>query len=130
MGYYINPPNETKEEWLNDNGMEVTDPSWDALPNFRPTEFQDDDGVYVCLVDNGPFTAAGICYNEAEFNEFRAPDPIPEELAASKERADAMGMYTVQLDTGDQRPRKWYVVPRKDIIDVCPDVEDRLEAGL
>ena len=104
MGYYINPSDETKEEWLNNNGIEVTNPSWDALPNFRPTEFQGDDGVYVCLVDNGPFTAAAVCYNEQEFDEFNRDD--------------------------EPRPRKWYVVSREDIINVCPDVEDRLEDTL
>ncbi|KKL05784.1 hypothetical protein LCGC14_2219200 [marine sediment metagenome] len=99
MGYYINPPNETKEEWLNDNGIEVTVPEWDLLATNFPG------GVYVCLVDNGLFTAVGIAYKESEFNEFN--------------------------DTShDDRPRKWYVVPHEDIINVCPDVEDRLEAGL
>ncbi len=96
MGYYINPPSGTKEEWLNNNGLEVTGPEWGLLATNFPGR------VYVCLVDNGPFTAAAIAYNEQEFDVFNAPD--------------------------DTRPRKWYVVPSDCIIDVCPDVEGRLEA--
>ena len=81
------------------------------------------------MVDNGPFTAAGICYSEQEFDEFRAPDPTPEEISASNAEAEAQGLRVVNLNTGDQRPRKWYVVLRSDIIDVCPGVADRLEVG-
>ena len=118
MGYYINPPGETKEEWLNNHGLEVTgdDVTWGRLPDM----------ILVCLVDNGPFTAAGICYSEVEFDEFNASDPTHEEVAEAKARAEASGIFTVQLDTGDQRPRTWYVVPRSDIIDVCPEVAERL----
>lgn len=103
MGYYINPRAGTKEGWLNDHGLEVTGPEWGLLAtNFRGAiGNRGNDGVYVCLVDNGPFTAAGICYNEAEFDAFNAP--------------------------GDSRPMTWYVVMRGDIIDVCPQVEEKLE---
>lgn len=102
MGYYINPPEGTKEGWLNDNGLEVTDPSWGLLAtNFRGAMGnRGNDGVYVCLVDNGPFTAAAVAYNEAEFDAFADPT--------------------------DPRPRTWYVVMRSDIIDVCPEVAERL----
>ena len=118
MGYYVDPPTGTKEEWLDFHGVEVMpgDLSWGHLP----------DTVLVCLVDNGPFTAAGICYNEANFNEFRALDPTHEEIAASNARAGAQGIAVTNLDTGDQRSRKWYAVPRKFIIDVCPRVADVL----
>ncbi len=117
MGYYIDPPEGTKEEWLTNHGVEVSgDLRWGHPP----------DTVLVCLVDNGPFTAAGICYNEAEFNEFRALDPAHEEIAESNARAEAQGIKVFNLDTGDQRPRKWYAVPRKSIIDVCPSVVDVL----
>lgn len=27
----------------------------------------------VCVVDNGPFEAAGYCYDRSEFNEFSSP---------------------------------------------------------
>ena len=118
MGYYINPQHTSKEQWLNDYGLEVIgdDVKWGRLPDM----------VLVCLVDNGPFTAAGICYDEVEFNEFRGPDPTPEEIAESKARAEARGINVFNLDSGDQRPRKWYVVPRSDIIDVCPEVVEKL----
>lgn len=101
MGFYINPPNdETKEAWLSAHGTELTDdPTWEALVNLTGINPPDDDGVYVCLVDNGAFRAAGICFSEAEFDAFRAPD------------------------RGQQRPRTWYVVPRDKIIEVCPKVE-------
>lgn len=128
MGYYINPQHTSKEQWLNDYGLEVTDPTWDLLAtSFPGTEHSPEGrGVYVCLVDNGPFTAAGICYNEQEFDAFNAVDTTHEEIAAAKAEAEAAGVFAVSLDSGDQRPRKWYVVPRKDIIDVCPDVAERL----
>lgn len=126
MGYYVNPRTGTKEAWLDAHGLEVTGPEWSYLATNFPGLTPEGNGVYVCLVDNGPFTAAGICYNEAEFDAFRAADPTPEEVVESKVRAEAAGIYTVQLDSGDQRPRTWYVVPRKDIIEVCPDVEERL----
>ncbi len=117
MGYYIDPPEGTKEEWLNFHGVEVAgDLRWGHPP----------DTVLVCLVDNGPFTAAGICYNGAEFNEFRALDPTHEEIAESTARAEKQGINAFNLDTGDQRPRTWYAVPRSDIIEVCPRVEERL----
>ena len=103
MGFYINPVQGTKEEWLTAHGIEVADPEWKLLAtNFGGGDSPDDDGVYVCLVDNGAFRAAGICYSEAEFNACRAPD------------------------SGVQRPRTWYIIPREKIIEVCPDVEEVL----
>ncbi len=118
MGYYVDPPTGTKEEWLDFHGVEVMpgDLSWGHSP----------DTVLVCLVDNGPFTAAGICYNEAEFNEFRALDLTHEDIAALNARAEARGIKVFNLGTGDQRLRKWYAVPRKSIVDVCPRVAERL----
>lgn len=89
MGFYINPDAETwgtKEDWLTVFGEVVKEPEWPPAPDL----------VLVCLVDNGPFTAAAICYNEQEFDEFNRDD--------------------------EPRPRKWYVVPKVDIIQVCPDV--------
>ena len=102
MGYYINPPEGTKEEWLENNGLEVMGPAWALLATNFPglMNHLEGRGVYVCLVDNGPFTAAAVAYSEAEFNAFNHPS--------------------------DYRPKKWYVVPRRDVIGVCPDVEERL----
>ena len=129
MGYYINPTNETKEEWLNNNGLVVTEPEWHLLAtNFPGTQHSPEGrGVLVYLVDNGPFTAAAICFSEQEFNELRASDPTPEEIAKSKVRAEAAGGLVLSLDSGKQRPRTWYVVPRNHIIEVCPSVEACLE---
>ncbi|KKK56068.1 hypothetical protein LCGC14_3068240 [marine sediment metagenome] len=103
MRYYINPSGETKEAWLNNHGLEVFYPAWDLLTTNFPglMKHPEGRGMYVCLVDNGPFTAAAICYTEQEFDEFNDPS--------------------------DPRPQTWYVVPRKDIIDVCPEVAGKLQ---
>lgn len=60
MGYYINPPDETKEAFLAREGTPTT-------PNLPA-----DDGVaLICLVDNyGVFSAAGIVYDAAELADF------------------------------------------------------------
>lgn len=74
MGFYINPENQTKEEWL--------------LNNARPTssveveqwDFSEETEQYpICLIDNGPFTAAAVLYNHREIEAFTnyQHDPRP-----------------------------------------------------
>lgn len=91
MGYYINPVGIEKEEWLILHGN-LIDPH---------SKIEEDERI-VCLIDNGPFTAAGICYDDRELKEFR-DDPT------------------------DTRHKLFFVVKNKDLIDVCPEVKDRLE---
>lgn len=62
MGCYINPPNCTKEAYLEQHGTRVSED--DYAFKF--------DGAHlpVCLVDNGFFTAAAIAYNPRERDAF------------------------------------------------------------
>lgn len=65
MGYYINLPDMTKEQWLSKYGTKVADNfKWDQL---------DDGKLPVVLINNGPFTAAGIAYSPSEFQAFTDP---------------------------------------------------------
>lgn len=84
MGYYINPPDMTKEEFLEKHGTETDDPRFDS------------ETFPVCLVNNGPFTAAGIAYDAKERDAFLRPDG---------------------------RPKKWYQVPREALLPYCPRLE-------
>jgi hypothetical protein len=77
MGYYINPRNCTKETWLAEHGQPITL----AYAKAHPAG----DRVVVCLIDNGPFTAAGIAYDDRERDAFAHEDI---------------------------RPKAWYLVPR------------------
>jgi len=91
MGFYVNPDNgERKETWLAKNGKVVASPKFDAAsPN-----------ALVCLVDNGPFTAAGVAYSQAELDAF---------------------------SYNDGRKRKWYEVPKSLIVgtgNVQPTMKD------
>jgi hypothetical protein len=70
MGYYVNPPVGTKEDWLRKNGIELSTP-----PNPDETK---EGFLPVCLVDNGHMTAAGIAYSPDEVRAFQSPgDPRP-----------------------------------------------------
>lgn len=65
MGYYINPLNETKEEFVAQHAREVSHGTFsnfnfDTENNFLP----------ICLIDNGPFRALGIAYSRNELAEF------------------------------------------------------------
>lgn len=90
MGFYINPENQTKERWLVNEAQ--------FLSSAPPTFPESKDEVLVCLVDNGPFTAAGIAFDEDEMKAFIGPN-------------------------NDERAKFWFVAPRDRIIDVCPEVE-------
>ena len=66
MGYYVNPQDQSKEGFLRSKGILAPSSrfSWSDVPSgFLP----------VALIDNGPFTAAGICYSERELAEFQDP---------------------------------------------------------
>ena len=63
MGYYINPENMMKEEWIAKHGVLLTS-FYEPHPDKMP----------VCLVDNGPFKVLAIAYSEAELREFLRPD--------------------------------------------------------
>lgn len=70
MGLYINPTDgSSKEEWLHRNSTERT--------AFRPYTHRVGSDVVVCLVDNGFFTAAGICYTQNELEAFGYDDGRP-----------------------------------------------------
>jgi hypothetical protein len=62
MGYYINPKGCTKEEWLFQYGQPV--PA--SVAKTHPAG----EKVVVCLIDNGPFTAADIAYDDRERDAF------------------------------------------------------------
>jgi len=97
MGYYINPKDCSKEIWLDNHSSDLpnlTPPNWEKLQK------EIDHGNHllpVCLVNNGPFTAAGICYNQRELEEFSDPR--------------------------DYRSKLWYLVSLDNLIDVCPELE-------
>ena len=63
MGYYINPPDQSKEDFLKEHGTPISRKEaldWDYTSNSLP----------VCLVDNGFFIAAAICYSKEETEAF------------------------------------------------------------
>jgi len=75
MGCYVNPEGMTKEKWLEENKLR----SQSTCPQVVP-----DDCMIVCLIDNGPFKAAGVGFSEREIEEFN--------------------------DSKDNRKKVWYVV--------------------
>lgn len=91
MGIYINPPDMTKEQFLTEVGTPL-----DGAP---AGVWSDPDTYPVCWMDNGPFTAAAIVYNERE--------------------RDAMTLAE------DGRPKQWYTVPRAALF-LLPGVREQL----
>jgi len=67
MGKYINPSNESKEQFLNRLGTEI------PVSILNQRGFQNiiiDGNLAVCLVDNGMFTAAGIMDSQKEMDDW------------------------------------------------------------
>lgn len=64
MGFYINPHDMTKEEFLVKYGVRM---SQEEVANFN---FAQEDTLPVVLIDNRAFTAAGIAYDTYERDAF------------------------------------------------------------
>ncbi len=63
MGIYVNPPTESKEQFLDREGVKILNLDTPII----------DSQILVCLVQNSAFTVAGIAYNEKELQEFKKP---------------------------------------------------------
>jgi hypothetical protein len=94
MGLYLEPAID-KSQWLRENGKAITpvifgksDINWEDIP---------EDKVLVCLVDNGPFQAAGVAYNKREMEAFNLE--------------------------GDPRSKIWYYVDREKARAIAPQWE-------
>ena len=103
MGVYINPPSETKEAFLTREGLPITTSA------VRQWDFSKRDCLPVALVNNGPFTAAGVAYDHREAEEFTRPS--------------------------DPRPRAYFAVPIEVLLDpdksgIHPVDHDRLRRGV
>ena len=69
MGYYIQGPAKGKAAMLVSEHQAVN------VTLDRPETFADvpDGQAMIVVMDNGPFEAAGLCYDEREFVEFTDP---------------------------------------------------------
>jgi hypothetical protein len=92
MGVYVNPQDMSKEDWLALHGQILLDP-----PKWEDIEDIEEGKLPVCLVDNGPFKAAGVAFAKRELDEFTRPD--------------------------DPRPKTWFMVSIKDLGEVSPIAE-------
>lgn len=91
MGWYVNPKEGKKEDWLEQHGTRHVDPvDFDRAVQMGR--------LPVVLLDNGPFTAAGIAYCADELSEFTRP--------------------------GDIRHKIVYTVPIMDLLALAKDTED------
>ncbi len=72
MGKYINVAGMDKGTWLRQNGQSI--PQSEAM-----AVLESGNAFPVCLVDNGPFTAAAIADNVGEVEEFSREDGRPRE---------------------------------------------------
>lgn len=84
MGYYIQGPARGKGEFLMEKyGADIVSKTR-AEQLINSNEF-----AVVCVVDNGPFEAAALCYDTREFEAFSNPSDYRSKLWMTMERAKA-----------------------------------------
>lgn len=88
MGFYLEPPvMRGKADWLirNFGAREI------SLSEAKEIVSDSQEEAVICVVDNGPFEAAGFCYDHQEMWSFTQPD--------------------------DPRPKRWLAAPREAVIE-------------
>lgn len=83
MGYYIQVPNnKNKAQQISMlyGGQIIPKPRFNEIPA---------DKALMVVVDNGPFEAAGLAYDEAEFSEFTALDDIRRKMFVLMDKQQA-----------------------------------------
>lgn len=121
MGCYINPDNETKEKWLEENGELIK--SWFPTDkvHFKPyEEYCVNNKLPVIIVDNGPFRAAGVCYNESKFKAFTDPsDPRPRMLylVSIEDLKTVSDLTTYRKDLATEEEKKDFETKKEAIIE-------------
>ena len=77
MGLYLNPLHESKEAFLERHGRPIKE------SEFKNWDFLKKDELPVVWVNNGPFTAAAVAYDEGELRAFTEhKDPRPKSYFA------------------------------------------------
>lgn len=84
MGYYINPRDTSKEEWLREHG-ELTAGPCEITETHLP----------VVLVNNGPFNAAGVGVNAGEVEAFTQPTDFRPKKWYRVSRADLQAVGAI-----------------------------------
>lgn len=97
MGAYVNPQDMTKESWLLAIGAQAS--IAEVVDQFD-TRFANNE-LAVILINNGPFTAAGICFSKREAKEFTDPK--------------------------DSRPKTAFWVPLSALHSVSPELKSYLD---
>lgn len=93
MGYYVETPLPTGK------ARQIID-LYGGVPALPELPDPDSGQTLICVVQNGPFDAAGIIYDQNELNDFSDPD--------------------------DYRARTWLTLPTETVIELCPRVESQL----
>ena len=107
MGYYIQvPENHNKAEQLKAlHGAEILPcmPAWDEVP---------EDKAVICVIDNGSFEAAGLCYSKQEFDGCAEPDDIGP-AGPDPVHPHIFHLRSSAQEAGFQRPRTWVLMDKE-----------------
>jgi hypothetical protein len=91
MGFYIETPmDKGKADFLIQNHR---------AQEIHPPIVANGEMIPVCVVDNGPFEAAGIAFDRGEVDVFLGGSP---------------------------RPKRWLLMPLEEILKLCPKVGEYL----
>lgn len=89
MGYYIEvPENHNKAQQIVDLYGGRISPTTPTFEDITPDE------AIICVMDNGPFEAAGFAFSQAELSEFSTDDGRPKEwVIMSRKKACELTGY-------------------------------------
>ncbi len=106
MGYYIevDEPKNKAQQLVDLHGAVILTRQPDSFENVP------DGMALICVVDNGPFEAAALCYSAQEFAEFAAPDDVGPSTLEDHGDIAVLNLRSEYQEQGDQRPRTWVLM--------------------